>query len=158
MTKPKFKSDDRPSDTKSVVLNKGADARLLDHLKRTKGESTWWRKAGYFYLDFMAWLASQEDAPEPDQEFVYYQAYLEQRRTQPVNSQPAAIDPDAIRQVITDSLADHLADVRQVVQSVLDTALDGVSIAGAAASDDALDHEIIDLLDSLDVSLEVDEL
>lgn len=158
MTAKKFKSDDRPSDTKSVVLHREHDARLLDHLKRTKGESTWWRKAGNFYLDFMDWLAAQPDAPEPGQEFVYYQAYLEQRRVQSANLPPATIDPDAIRQVITDSLTDHLADVRQVVQSVLDTALDGVSIAGAAERDDAFDREIVDLLDNLDVALEVDEL
>ncbi len=153
MTKPKFKSDARPSDTKSVVLHKENDKRLLDHLQTIKRESEFWRHAGYFYLDFMEWLASQGDAPEPNRPFVYYRAWLEQRLQSPT---PGPQPPLDLSQVINDSLAAHLADVRQVVQSALDNFTIGPPIPPAELLNES--DEVADLLAGLDMNLEVEEL
>jgi hypothetical protein len=139
MTKSKFKSDDRPSDTKSVVLNKEADARLLEHLKQLKGqtESQFWRATGYFYLDFMAWRSTQPGAPEPGQAFVYYQTWLEQRQAQPANVQ-ATVDAESIAAAI-------LPGVRDVFEAALSTALAGASVARAGAPPASQVMELADL-------------
>lgn len=131
-----FKSDERPSDTKSVVLHKERDARLLDHVNKTKGESNFWRQAGYFYLDFMAWLATQPGAPDPGQTFVYYQNWLEQCQAQPSNVQ-ANVDPETIAAVI-------LPGMREVLEAVLSTALVGVSVSTASALPSAEAQELAD--------------
>ncbi|GIK36599.1 MAG: hypothetical protein BroJett011_04320 [Chloroflexota bacterium] len=117
--KPKFKSDARPSDTKSVVLHKENDARLLAHLATIKRESEFWRRAGYFYLDFMAWLSTQPEAPDPNRPFVYYQRWLESHPT-PDPQSPPPIDPASLS-------ASLLPGVRDVVEAALSTALAGAS-------------------------------
>lgn len=116
----RFKSDDRPSDTKSVSLHKELDARLLVHVEAQKNESSFWKRAGYFYLDFFTWLATQPDAPEPDRPFVYYRAWLEQRLAQPANLQ-ATVDPESLATAI-------LPGMRAVVEAALSTALAGLSL------------------------------
>lgn len=122
MTKPKYPSDTRPSDTKSVVLHRENDQRLLDHVNQIKGESRFWRAAGYFYLDFSEWLATQPDAPEPGRPFVYYRAWLESRSPAPLlPCPPAAIDPESIAAVV-------LPGMRAVVEAALSTALAGLSL------------------------------
>jgi hypothetical protein len=145
MNKPKFKSDARPSDTKSVVLHKENDRRLLDHLKTTKRESEWWRAAGNFYLDFTEWLAGQEDAPQPNRPFIYYRAWLESRLS-PSPLMGEGFDPTAVSQL--------LADVRQVVQAALDNARFAPLPPPAGGMGV---EEVAELLDSLD-ALEVEEL
>lgn len=104
------KTDNRPSDTKSVVLNRTTDKPILDHLAslpRGYSESEFWRAAAYFYLDFMAWIAAQPDAPAPDQAFVYYRAWLEARPAGPV-----AIDPASIAAAV-------LPGVRDIIEAAL---------------------------------------
>lgn len=151
MTRPKFKSDARPSDTKSVVLHRENDRRLLDHLARVKRESAFWRAAGYFYLDFMAWLATQgADAPPPGQEFIHYQHWLERDvKTQDFASipyassssggqgGPAAIDPESISAAI-------LPGVRAVVEAALSTHLAGLALT-AGAPDPVQELELVEM-------------
>lgn len=139
----KFKSDNRPSDTKSVVLHRERDRRLLEHLRLTKGESGFWRAAGNFYLDFMTWLATQPDAPAPDQAFVYYQRWLEARPSVSLSSSaPAPVDPESVAAAI-------LPAMRAVIEAALETYRAG---AGASAAMDALKavevEELADLFSS----------
>lgn len=111
-----FKSDARPSDTKSVVLHKENDARLLAHLKTLKRESAFWRTAAYFYLDFMAWLAAQPDAPDPGQPFAVYLAWLDTRAL------ASPVDPESIA-----------AAVLPGVRAIIEAALAGCSLAPSPA-------------------------
>lgn len=127
---PEFKSNDRPSDTKSVVLNRERDARLLAHVNTTKGESAFWRAAGNFYLDFMAWLAAQPDAPEPGQTFLYYQKFLELRS--PASLAP--IDPESIA-----------AAVLPGVRDIIEAALAGYRPLPQEEGEDSFDLELADL-------------
>lgn len=140
-----FKSDTRPSDTKSVVLNRERDARLLDHVNRTKGESGFWRAAGYFYLDFMAWLESQPDAPVPGQTFAIYRAWLDSRL---LPSPPGrgvggeGLDPDTIAAAL-------LPAMREVLEAVLATRLAGLTVAaGAPAEADLFTLDLADAFSS----------
>jgi hypothetical protein len=137
----KFKSDARPSDTKSVVLHKERDARLLTHVNQTKGESGFWRAAGYFYLDFMAWLATQPDAPEPARPFVYYQRWLEQRLT-PSPSQGEGWGEGHTPESIAAAI---LPGVRDVVEAALATALAGLTLPPAGEPGEGLTLELADL-------------
>lgn len=142
---PKFKSDARPSDTKSVVLHRENDRRLLDHLATAKRESAFWRAAGYFYLDFMAWLeqvrATQPDAPAPGQEFIHYRAWLESRLSSPPSGGQggpvAAIDPESISAAI-------LPGVRAVVEAALATHLAGLSLSPSLSVGE-VGAELVDL-------------
>lgn len=138
MTQPNFKSDTRPSDTKSVVLNKVDDRRLLDHLETVKRESGFWRAAGYFLLDFNAWLATQPDAPEPGLPFACYRAWLEARPPAPLSlSSSAALDPDAIASAI-------LPAMREVIEAALSTHLAGLKVGGGTPSS-VLELELAEL-------------
>lgn len=122
-----FKSDARPSDTKSVVLHKERDADLLAYLRTIKHESELWRKALRFYLDFFDWLALQPgpDKPEPHQSFIHYKAWLESRQPANLPTFQPVLDPDAIASAI-------LPGMRDVVDAALATALAGVSLASAS--------------------------
>lgn len=128
----KFKSDDRPSDTKSVVLNRITDKPILDHLAalpRGCSESEFWRAAVRFYLDFMGWLVTQTDAPDRDQAFVHYRAWLETRSTG-----AAAIDPDAVA-----------AAVLPGVRDIIEAALAGYRPLPQGGEVDSFDLELADL-------------
>lgn len=140
-----FKSDARPSDTKSVVLNRERDARLLAHVNQTKRESNFWRSAGYFYLDFMAWLSTQPDAPEPGQPFAVYRAWLESRL---LPSPPGrgvggeGLDPESIAAAL-------LPAMREVLEAVLTTRLAGLTAtAGAPAEADLFTLDFADAFSS----------
>lgn len=103
---------ERKSDTKSVVLNYERDKRLLDHLSERKVESQFWKAAGYFYLDFMEWLATREEAPPPGRPFVYYRQFLE---SQASGGQAGHIaNPDEIAAAI-------LPSIRQIIEAALET-------------------------------------
>lgn len=139
-----FKSDTRPSDTKSVVLNRERDARLLEHVNRTKGESQFWRNAAYFYLDFMAWLSTLPpvaDAPAPGQTFAVYRAWLESRPA-PGPQSLAPIDPESIAAAV-------LPAMREVLEAVLTTRLAGLTVAaGAPAEADLFALDLADAFSS----------
>jgi hypothetical protein len=132
-----FKSDARPSDTKSVVLHRERDARLLAHVAQTKGESGFWRAAGYFLLDFNAWLATQPDAPEPGLPFACYRAWLESRLT-PTPQPLAPIDPDSLASAI-------LPAMREVIEAALSTALAGLSVSAGAPAEGVFELELAEL-------------
>jgi len=123
----RIKSAARASATKSVVLHKQTDARLLERLRSTKTESDFWRAAAYFYLDFMAWLAAlppSAAAPPPNQPFIYYRAWLEQLSPpSPSRSEGGGdgLDPESIAAAI-------LPGVRSVVEAALSTALANISL------------------------------
>lgn len=125
-----FKSDARPSDTKSVVLHKERDADLLAYLRTTKHESELWRKALRFYLDFFDWLALQPgpDKPEPHQPFIHYKAWLESRSLPSPRGRGVGgegLDPDSIASAI-------LPAMRDVIDAALATALAGKHVSGGA--------------------------
>jgi len=134
----RFKSDDRPSDTKSVVLHKENDRRLIEYLANLKGqtESQAWRDALYHYLDSMEWYASHPDAPKPNQPFVYYKNWLEQRLAQPASVQ-ANIDLESI-------VAAILPGMRDVVEAAVSTALAGLNVSSGTAS---VPVEVLELAD-----------
>lgn len=140
---PKSKTDARPSDTKSVVLNKSGDRRLLDHLQTVKSESAFWRHSAYFYLDFMEWLATQPDPPEPDQDFIHYRLWLERRPPPEAGGVGGGLDPDTIATAI-------LPGVRTVVEAALSTALAGLSLPPSPAGGEGGEEveELADLFSS----------
>lgn len=95
------------------------------------------------------WLKSKKSNSGAIRQAIYRE--IEAERGQP------AIDPEAIRGVIEDSLAGALGQLRQIIEAAVDSALDGRTIgAGGRPAPVDTSEEIEALLAGLDLALEVE--